>query len=159
MRNKLKFIHIGILFLFIILLMCMSCGARKRTVAKHEQVEIVNRDTRYDSISKSIKTTNLSEKLKEVVFEPVLQDAPMIIGRDTIYNTRIVYRDKNKDSTSYEKKIDSVNKKDNSTVKKVEKSKNIESEREGFNWKGLNWTLIFLIVLVISILVYKSRKK
>lgn len=134
-----------LLQIFLILTLT-SCGSRKRVVAKKETT------IKLDSIASSIKTIDLNKIINQIKFVPVNIDKPMIVNRDTIYNTRIEFVQKSIDSVVYIKDTVMVE-------KEVEiKSKDIDSEKKGFNWKGLSWTLIFVIILVLVLVFYKRKR-
>lgn len=129
--------------LLIISLLCVishSCGSKKKIVDKREE------KIKLDSVASSIKTIDLSKSLKEIRFVPVDISKPIVINQDTIYNTKIIYKDKKVDSLVFIKDTVVVE-------KEVEiKAKQIDLEKQGFNWKGLNWALFLIIFILAAVL-------
>lgn len=127
----------------IIIALCIafnSCGAKKRTVDKKEEI------IKIDSVASSIKTIDLNKFIKQLKFIPVDVDKPIIINRDTIYNTRIEFVEKKVDSIVYIKDTVVVE-------KEVEtKTKAVDSERDGFNWKSFNWAMVLVVVALLLFL-------
>ncbi|MEM1337250.1 MAG: hypothetical protein AAGF96_05845 [Bacteroidota bacterium] len=135
-----------------------SCGARKRVKTIQERKQFTQNDIKIDSAFGSHTSTILTDRTKEWVYEPVNTTKPIIINRDTIYNTKIVYRDRIKDSIVIQRDTVYLTKTDKTKNVKTENVKKVETEREGFNWKGLNWALFFITLIGAALLVWKLKK-
>lgn len=146
----------------IIILSCalltLSCGARKRTVDKKERVEEVKNDISINSFASSDTSIRIAEDDFSFTLEPINPFNPIIYNRDTIYNSKVIYQRVLRDSivrirdTVYVAKIDK-------SEKRVEESeKKTNTEYEGFNWKGLNWTLLFVLLIVVGFIIWRLKK-
>lgn len=142
--------------ILMIMIVCTSCGSKKRAVQINKTKTEENRDVvlkQKNDILSSILVNKLDTRIS---FEPIDPNDPIILNDTTsIKNARVVIRNIKTDSsaTITDKTIVDVIDKTKTSVEK--KDKNVQMEREGFNWKGLKTALIWLaIVLIIAIVGY-----
>lgn len=87
----------NIVYTILLLLIIWSCGARKSEKESFQK----DSDTKIESNS---NTKELSSGISYTL-EPVDLSKPMLVGKDTVYNTRYIYRKdtivKNNYSTVY----------------------------------------------------------
>ena len=120
------------------LVLFSSCTSKKKVSQTTKQ------EIKVDSVASSIKTIDLNKLIKEYKFVPVVSERPMIINRDTFYNTQFIYRDKVVDSVVVEKDTVYLTKE----IKTKEKTRG--KEKKVSNWK-LAWIAI-LIILVLALM-------
>lgn len=96
----------------LILLILTSCGSVKKT--SEESVLKDNSTTEIDAT----KYTN------SYTLEPVDLDKPILIGKDTIYNTRVIYN--NTKETIKEKQANNIELKEEKQSKEVDYSETIK---------------------------------
>lgn len=139
-----------------------SCGASKRNIEKNEkalEIEYNIKRTDKSRIETNVLTTKTAT---ETIFEPIDSAKPIIVGKDTIHNAKVVTRHVKTDSVSSVQENKDVVELDNSKVSVEEKEKKVDVEREGFSWQGLKSALIWIaIILVLGIvfwITYRMRK-
>ncbi|MEO0573031.1 MAG: hypothetical protein AAF039_15090 [Bacteroidota bacterium] len=137
------------LLVILVCILLTGCGARKRTLSKSERVEVTKSDVKMDSAFGGLKVVKILKEDTEIDLEPIDTANPIIINRDTIYNTKIKYRTIRKDSIIYERDTVYVEKIDKSLKSVEESKKNVQAEREAFNWTGLIWFLLIISTIWI----------
>ena len=126
------------------LVLFSSCTSKKKVSQTTKQ------EIKVDSVASSIKTIDLNKLIKEYKFVPVVSERPMIINRDTFYNTQFIYRDKVVDSVVVEKDTVYLTKE----IKKKEKTREKEKkELPVWFWIGL----FFLVIVLMAYLRINPR--
>ena len=118
----------------LILLILTSCGAVKKS--SEESVLKDNSTTEIDATKYSNSYT----------LEPVDLNKPILLGKDTIYNTRVIYN--NSKETIKEKKANNIEFKEEKKTKEVDYSETIKILG--------NRLIIALIVLFVLSAVFKK---
>lgn len=121
-------------FSILLLLIFTSCGTIKKTSEQTETKE--NSTTEIDATKFSNSYT----------LEPVDLSKPILIGKDTIYNTRVIYN--NTKETIKEKQAVNVESKQQKESKSVDYSETIKSVANRF-------VILFFIIFVLW-LVFKK---
>jgi hypothetical protein len=121
--NQLKKITLGCLVLIL-----TSCGTIKKS---SEETEV------------KIETqTDITKFSNSFTLEPVNLDKPILLGKDTIYNTRVIYN--NSKETIKEKK--NVDFKEEKKEKQVDYSETIKIVANRFIWLiGILFVLLFVL--------------
>ena len=122
-------------YLFLLLLL-VGCGSVKKS---SEEITIK------DNSTKEIDLTKFSSSY---TLEPVDLEKPILIGKDTVYNTRVIYN--NTKEIIKEKQANNIESKEEKQLKQVDYSETIKVIA--------NRLIIALIVLfVLSIIAKKLR--
>ena len=137
----------------------MGCGAKKKAIQKEARTQkndIFVQET-------EISTIDLNKIINQLIVEPVdpkvPNDVTFISGKDTVTikssNSRVLRKTEKVDSIAENRKHKDVEDKSQIAIRNIDK--NIESE--GWNWKGLNWFLLLIIILLGIFVYYKLQKK
>jgi len=112
----------------VLLLFFVSCGTIKNS---SEETEI-----------KSETETDITKFSNSFTLEPVDLDKPILLGKDTIYNTRVIYN--NSRETIKEKQ--NVDFKEEKKVKEVDYSETIKIIANRFMWLvGILFVIFFVL--------------
>jgi hypothetical protein len=126
------------IILLIPTFLLIGCGSVKKT---NEETEIKVED-------KTETTTDFSRFSSSFTLEPVNLDRPILIGKDTIYNTRVIYNNSKETIKEVEKKDIKADLKQEVNTKEKDYSQTIETLANRF-------LLLILILFVINIVVKK----
>jgi hypothetical protein len=118
----------------LILLILTSCGAIKKS--SEESVLKDNSTTEIDATKYSNSYT----------LEPVNLDKPILIGKDTIYNTRVIYN--NTKEIVKEKQANNIESKEEKQTKEVDYSETIKI-------LGNRLIIVLVILFVLSAVLKK----
>jgi hypothetical protein len=122
--NQLKKITLGCLLLFL-----TSCGSVKKS---SEETQV-----------KSETETDITKFSNSFTLEPVNLDKPILLGKDTIYNTRVIYN--NSKETIKEKQ--NIDFKEEKKSKEVDYSETIKILANRFMWLV---GILFVLFIVIN---------
>jgi hypothetical protein len=121
--NQLKKITLGCLVLVL-----TSCGTIKRSSSVIEE--------------NTTTETDITKFSNSFTLEPVNLDKPILLGKDTIYNTRVIYN--NSKETIKEKK--NIDFKEQKKAKEVDYSETIKIVANRFMWLiGILFVLMFVL--------------
>jgi len=139
-----------------------SCGAKKRNV----DVSKVKVNRQNDIVLKQQNDiTTLAEFTRianTLIIEPKDSVNQLIIGKDTIQGAKkVIYKKEQENSQIAIRDSSTVDITDKSKENVETKERNVQMEREGFDWKSLHYSLILGLMLVIAIivLILVRRKK
>lgn len=118
--------------LFILLLILTSCGAVKKN---KEQTSIED---------KSIITTDITRFSDTFTLEPIDLSKPILLGKDTVYNTKVVYN--NTKEIVKEKEAKNINVEQSKKEKQVDYSETIKIVA---NRLILAFVVVVLLVVII----------
>ena len=118
--------------LFILLLILTSCGAVKKN---KEQTSIED---------KSIITTDITRFSDTFTLEPIDLSKPILLGKDTIYNTKVVYN--NTKEIVKEKEAKNISVEQSKKEKQVDYSETIKIVA---NRLILAFVVVVLLVVII----------
>lgn len=151
-RNNKGFPWFTWLLLALALAFLLSCGSRKREVNRETSYRDIVDNSRLDSILGSFRNINLSTMEREVIYEPVFIEV-----KDTLVpRTRVIFRDRVKDSIVYERDTLYISKKNDIKETTGSESEDINVERKGTPW----WAyLIIACALLFIIDALKSFSK
>ena len=114
--------------IIILLLVLTSCGTIKKS---SEETEV-----------KSETQTDITKFSNSFTLEPVNLDKPILLGKDTIYNTRVIYN--NSKETIKEKQ--NVDFKEEKKEKQIDYSETIKIVANRFIWLiGILFVLLFVL--------------
>jgi len=120
-----------------------SCGSIEKYKASKDTKKETDKET---SIGKEVKTTSFKNLFS---FEPYDNTKPMIIGRDTIVNTRII----NNKETIFTHSKDTVFIKEKAKEEIKEDVKHKESDNTTlFIWLGLGGLLLILLFMFFAMM-------
>lgn len=153
-------------YVYIILMLSTlgftSCGAKKRNV----DVSKVKVNRQNDIVLKQQNDiTTLAEFTRianTLIIEPKDSVNQLIIGKDTIQGAKkVIYKKEQENSQIAIRDSSTVDITDKSKENVETKERNVQMEREGFDWKSLHYSLILGLMLVIAIivLILVRRKK
>lgn len=127
--NNMKLISIITAFTLI------GCGSVKKT----------NTETEISVEDKSEKVTDLFRHSNSFTLEPINLDKPILIGKDTVYNTRVIYNNTKETIKEVEKKDITSDLKQEERTKDKDYSQVIESLANRLIW-------LIAILFIISII-------
>jgi hypothetical protein len=112
----------------ILLLVLTSCGTIKKT---SEETEV-----------KTETETDITKFSNSFTLEPVNLDKPILLGKDTIYNTRVIYNN----SKEVIKEKQNVDFKEEKKEKHIDYSETIKIVANRFIWLiGILFVLLFVL--------------
>ncbi|WP_139062437.1 hypothetical protein [Aquimarina megaterium] len=149
-----------IALVIVLLLCCMSCGTRKRTMQRTEvqTTKIEKRDIVKNETQQIETNAFIIRETDKIIYTPKDNSKPMKIGEKEYKNTKIeIVTTKEIDSTkTKEKKISNTSDKSKIKTDKKEDNKKVEVERDNsFNF--WDWIWLFLAAGVVYY-VFKKRK-
>lgn len=150
------------LALALVAAMILSCGAKSKVVQK--EVSTQEKDIVVHEKEKFTNKVDFNSLLKNIKIEPIDANKPhsllITTPKDTFTlsgnNVRYVQKTETIDSSSstiQEKEKDFTDK-SQIAIRDIKK----EKESEGWNWKGLNWFVFFLIIAFVVFVYYKFRQ-
>jgi len=142
--------------------MLFSCGAKKKAVQK--EVRTQKNDIFVQEKEDLHNEIDLNKIIDRITIEPinpkVHNNVTFITGKDTFTvkgnNTRILRKTETVDSTATTDQKKETDLMDKSQIANRNIKKDIESE--GWNWKGLNWFVVLLIILLALVFFYKLKR-
>ena len=112
----------------ILLLFFVSCGTVKKSITEMEV--------------KSETQTDITKFSNSFTLEPVNLDKPILLGKDTIYNTRVIYNN----SKEVIKEKQNIDFKEEKKEKQVDYSETIKIVANRFMWLiGILFVLLFVL--------------
>lgn len=144
-----------ILVLFVVAL--MGCGARKKTVQKTEVKTEMSSVSAIDAEKFSEITSKIKDQNTILQFAPVRVMHPMIIGRDTIYNTKIIYQNRFRDSVVTIRDTLRITKRDTIVLDQDVKIKERNVSRKGFTFP---WFIVGMVlggILIMYLMGFRIK--
>ncbi len=153
--------------LIFVFALAAGCGVRKREVKKKDRLIKIQNDIFNKKVDSLIHEISYRNTILELSIEPIDPQRPnearFIRGKDTIdfksKNSKIDLNKETTDSTATTTQVISNEKKDNSKIESEESSEIVQVERDGFNWKGLNWALVLIIIIIALLVVSRYLPK
>lgn len=147
--NNLKGFDWLLWLLLLISLTLLSCGSKKKLSEKVKQEINHQNDLLLVNINDIISNTVVNKQLKEIIYEPIDPDIPIMIDSTVVKNARVTIRDVKEDSQIAIRDNSKSQLKDKSVTKS--KSKEIKSEKDV---KHKNHWWIILVVLLLAFVIY-----
>lgn len=142
------------LYILIISLFLFSCGSRKAIVNKAEIKQETSKET----------TTTLTDSSNVTIKYDVTTDLLTVFAKDTLkpftyngntYFNAVLRHEKKKDNTLYTKQN---NVKYKQVIKYITKTVTITKTKEVIKKESYFKYLLFLLIIIISYIIYKYRK-
>lgn len=148
-----------ILIIWCILL--LGCGSKKKTVEVDKSVYKENKDLwqkRLDSLAKEIEFRNSILDLSIEPVDPKIPNKAKFTKTDDGFefegeNSKVGYKEEDKDSTVTENKGSKEEMNDNSNIESSNKSIKKEKEEQGADTGDIKWTVWGIVVIVVGILI------
>jgi hypothetical protein len=150
------------LWLALALAMCLSsCGARKKSLQVTKTETQKENDLSVFNQKNELGRVELIKLDGEIIIRPIDVKQPYRINNDVFDNVVIHIKQKKVDSVATVKKTETTKVEDKGIEHTSKMEKDLQIEKEGFDWGGLKSALMWigLILILVFVIYFKSTGK